>query len=162
MIKKGTIAATRLITKVDNAWSKPVEVLQNSKGEMGYFHWFSNSELYFYQEVNGGDIFKGTLENNQLKVENIFTNLNTSATEFSPYVDSQNRFVIFTRYKEGDESQQGFFISYNEEGNWSEPQKIENLPYGWNAYITQNGKRFLFTDGDDIYSVPIEDLGLKR
>lgn len=159
--KKGKEETTWLLKLGEDSDSNPINLTAISTISAGYFYWLTNSELYFYQEINGGDIFKGTLEDDQLKVENVFENLNTSATEFSPYVDPQKRFVIFTRYKEDDKSQQGFFISYNNQGNWSEPEKIKTLPYGWNARIIQNRTRFLYTDGEDVYNVPIERLRIK-
>lgn len=159
--KNGEEETTWLLKLGGGSESNPINLTKTSKVSAGYFHWISESELYFYQEVNFGDIFKGILKDDQLIVEDIFGSLNTEATEFSPYMDPEKRFVIFTRYLGGDSSQQGFFVSYNKNNQWSKPEKISGLPYGWNARIIQNGTRFLYTDGEDIYSVPIEKLQLK-
>lgn len=57
-----------------------------------------------------------------------------------------------------------FFVSYNENNfdkpRWSIPTKLTMLPYGWNAYIVNNSSQFLYTNGDDIYSIPMEKLKL--
>lgn len=160
--KNGDEETTWLMNREEDLWSEPFNLTENSKlTNAGYFHWFSNTELYFYQEVNNGDIFKGTFNDGDFIIENMFTDLNTMATEFSPYMDPQHRFMIFTRYLEGDASQQGFFISYHDGDYWSPPKKIEALPYGWNARFIQNRTRFLYTDGEDIYSVPVSSLNLR-
>ena len=77
----------------------------------------------------------------------------------------EKRFIIFSRYEEGNKSNQGFFVSYNEgdfnNPKWSKPKKLSMLPYGWSAYIINDGTQFIYTDGEDIYSLPIEDLKLE-
>lgn len=138
-----------------------INITKNSGISAGYFYWLTEDELYFYQEIEGGNIYSGILKDNKLTVKDAFDSVNTESAEFSPYMDPEKRFIIFTRYKEKDGSQQGFFISYQKDGKWSEAEKIQNLPYGWNARIIQNGTQFLYTDGEDIYSVPISTLNLK-
>ena len=91
--------------------------------------------------------------------------LNTvHATDFSPYIDKNGRFILFTRYFEGDESQQGFFISYKMdnsiEENWSEPKKLNMLPYGWSGNGLRETNQFIYSNGDDIIAVPLGDLRL--
>jgi len=44
--------------------------------------------------------------------------------------------------------------------NWSNPKKLSMLPYGWSPYIINDGTQFIYTDGEDIYSIPIADLKL--
>lgn len=165
-IKNNGSPQVMLIEKDNNSWSEPKNLSQSSNIKGGYFYWLSESQLYFYIPENGGDIVKGTLENDRLTIVDHLKNLNTSSgTEFSPYVDKASRFIIFTRYVEGDESQQGFFASYNltnsDAPKWSNPKKLSMLPYGWNAYIINSESQFLFSDGEDILSVPLEKLKLK-
>lgn len=159
--KEGDKETTWLLRLGDGKNSNPINLSETSNVSAGYFHWLTEEEIYFYQEINGGNIYKGILKNDKLEIEDIFDFLNTEAAEFSPFMDPEKRFIIFTRYKEKDGTQQGFFISYQKDGKWKEPKKIENLPYGWNARIIQDGSRFLYTDGLDIYSVSVDELGLK-
>ncbi|NQZ78528.1 MAG: hypothetical protein HRT61_20810 [Ekhidna sp.] len=155
-----------LIEKKGTTWSDPINLSADSDFVGGYFHWHTDTELFLYTEKGNGDLVEATLSNENLKLTNTLNKLNTeNGTEFSPFVDAEKRFIIFTRYVDGEPSQQGFFISYNagsyQNPNWEAPQKIENLPYGWNAYILQNKGQFLFTDGDNIKSVPVRFLNLK-
>ncbi len=163
--KEEDIERTYLMKKVNGEWTKPYPLAIQSGVSSGYFYWYSEDELYFYVSEENGNIVQGRLAGDSLVVTDPLMALNTeSGTEFSPYVDPKNRFIIFTRYMEGNFSQQGFFISYNKNlgaaPDWSKPEKLSMLPYGWNAFIL-NEKIFLYTDGEDIISVPIEVLELQ-
>ena len=144
----------------------PVNLTNSSKIEGGYFYWLNETELFFQSPKNNGDIIHGKLEGEMLSITDPLSKLNTAAgTEFSPFVDKEKRFLIFTKYLEGDISQQGFFVSYNtgsfETPVWSAPEKLTMLPYGWNACIINNGSQFLYTNGDDVISIPMAELKLK-
>ncbi|MBT8236701.1 MAG: hypothetical protein KJO04_10955, partial [Bacteroidia bacterium] len=88
---------------------------------------------------------------------------NTPNTEFSPYLDPDKRFVLFTRYVIGDESQQGIFISRNtgtvSDIQWETPVKL-NIPYGWGAFVVGNLEALLYSDGQDIYQIPWNELDI--
>ncbi|MBT8300114.1 MAG: hypothetical protein KJO63_02165 [Maribacter sp.] len=164
-IRKEDSTAIWLISKVNGQWSNKINLTEASKIEGGYFYWFSDTEIYFYQDKNNGDIVLGEINKGTLSITDSLNNLNTKeGTEFSPFVDREKRFIIFSRYEEGIVSNQGFFISYNQGNfntpNWSHPKKIPMLPYGWSAYIINDGTQFIYTNGEDIYSVPLKDLKL--
>ena len=163
--KEGDEELLMLLKKKNNSWSEKVNLTETSNLQAGYFYWYSKTELYFYTPNNKGDIAAGSLENDKLLVTDSLKPLNTNeGTEFSPFVDKEKRFIIFTRYTEGDPAQQGFFISYNtgdfDSPKWGVPEKLSSLPYGWNAYISDISNQFLFTNGDDIMSVPLDSLNL--
>jgi hypothetical protein len=108
---------------------------------------------------------QGKLQNQQLRITDELTALNTEeGTEFSPYVAKEKRFIIFTRYLEKGGNRNGFYISLNtgtaENPIWATPQKISTLPYGWNPYFINNRTQFLYTDGDNIRSVPTSTLNI--
>ena len=155
-----------LIEKVGDIWSKATNITATSGIEGGYFYWLSESEIYFQSKSNEGDIVQAKLKNNTLIIDDYLSILNTeNGTEFSPYVDADKLYIIFTRYLEGDKSNQGFFVSYNknnfENPRWSIPTKLKMLPYGWNAYVKKNTNQFLYTNGEDIYSMHMSFLKLK-
>ncbi len=153
--EEGVFLVTRLGEWKDR---KPLKIGH----EAGYFHWTSEEEIYFYIEDAGGDIVRGTIDGDSLKILERITAINTSSAEFSPFVSKDKRFIIFTRYQEGNPEQQGFFISYNrgssENPEWDSPGKIESLPYGWGACILED--HFIYTDGTNLYSVPINELNI--
>ncbi|MEM6516539.1 MAG: hypothetical protein AAF688_10185 [Bacteroidota bacterium] len=164
-IKTEGLSEIWLVKNENDKWAEPVSITQTSNVEGGYFNWRSSDEVYFQISHNNGDIAKGKLKNGILSIVDDLTELNTSATEFSPYIDKKERFIIFTRFLEGDVSQQGFFISYKSRSgidkNWTTPTKLKMLPYGWGAYILEDSGVFLFCDGEDIKYCPIEKLALK-
>ncbi|MEM8939854.1 MAG: hypothetical protein AAGC64_10955 [Bacteroidota bacterium] len=152
-----------LIEKIQNSWSNKVNLSEKSGIYGGYFYWFSDTELYLYVPEQNGNLVKANLLGDDLKVTDRLPQLNTKdATEFSIYIDKKKSFLIFTRYQEKKESEQGFFISFNlsdfESPNWSKPQKIESLPYGWNPYIKEDKDQFLFSDGNDIIYLPMDKI----
>ncbi|MEJ1224014.1 hypothetical protein [Sediminicola sp. 1XM1-17] len=152
-----------LLKKANDSWSSKINLTESSGIEGGYFYWLTEMEIYFQTLKNSGDLAQARLKDDILTIEDNLTELNTTlGTEFSPYVDKEKRFIIFTRYMEGDQSQQGFFISYNSTGRdhptWGKPKKIGILPYGWSAFIINDGKQFIYTDGDDIYGLPTENI----
>lgn len=154
-----------LLEKVDSRWSKRSNLTNSSTVEGGYFYWLDDDTIYFQSSQNNGDISVAKLINDRLEIINTLDILNTEeGSEFSPYVDTELRFIIFTRYIEGDTSQQGFFISYNSQDKdspvWSKPEKIQSLPYGWSPNIINGFSEFLYTDGENIYCLPLETLNL--
>ena len=118
--------------------------------------------MYFYQQTNGGDIYQARLKGEELVNVQAITEINTPANEFSPFIDPAQNFIIFTRYDEHNPEQRGFFISrkQNQEGKWSKAEKIQALPYGWGAFISQDKETFFYTNGEDILSLPTAHLGI--
>jgi len=155
-----------LINKENGLWNNKINLTESSNISGGYFYWFSNTEVYFYQNKNNGDIYLGKIKKDKLTVTDSLNTLNTkAATEFSPFVDKEKRFIIFSRYEEGNTANQGFFVSYNSSDfnnpQWSEPKKLSMLPYGWSPNIINNGAQFVYTDGEDIFSLPLKKLELE-
>lgn len=156
-----------LIEKKENTWSDPIQLSADSTILGGYFHWFNEEEIYFYIPENKGDIVKGSIKQDQINIADSLSILNTlEGTEFSPFMDQDKRYLIFTRYKEGDATQQGFFSSKNagtlEEPCWIYPTKIQDLPYGWNAYILPTKNVILYSDGRNFYSESLDSLQILK
>ncbi|WP_111683594.1 PD40 domain-containing protein [Winogradskyella tangerina] len=164
--RHGDSTSIHLMSRVKSNWYKHVKFNNISKIQGGYFFWLNNSEVCFQNKINNGDLVFAEIKNDQLIITDSLDTLNTNeGTEFSPYIAPDRAYIIFTRYTEGDIQNQGFFISHNS-GNaispkWEKPIKLNMLPYGWSANIINNGSQFIYTNGDDIYSVPIEKLKLK-
>ena len=108
-IKKGSREEIWLIRKSNNEWINPISLTKSTGIEGGYFNWRTNNDIYFQLAKNNGDIARATLEDDKFSLLDTLSVLNTSATEFSPYIDKNQRFIIFTRYLVGDISNQGFF-----------------------------------------------------
>ncbi|NND78562.1 MAG: hypothetical protein HKN53_01540 [Maribacter sp.] len=154
-----------VMEKLIDEWKEPVNLTSANKVSGGYFHLYTENEIYFYVPLNHGDLVSGKLENGKLDIGESLDFFNTkNGTEFSPFMGRDKRYFVFTRYLEGDPDQQGFFISYNRgeenEPDWSMEQKIEELPYGWGAFVSEKEGLFYYTDGEDLYQVPISLLNI--
>lgn len=148
-----------LLQKKEGNWGNPVSLNVSA----GYFHWVSDTEIAYYVHNNKGDLASASLIGTTLNPNTDLDYFNTPHTEFSPYLDPDKRFVIFTRYVEGDERQQGLFISRNtgtvSNIQWEEPIKLK-LPYGWGAQVVGNLEALIYSDGNDLYQVPWTELDL--
>ncbi|MEM6644183.1 MAG: hypothetical protein AAF616_14475 [Bacteroidota bacterium] len=167
-----------LTLRKDGSWSDPTNLSMHSGIYGGYFFWVNENELYLYSPEENGNLIGASLTEGRLSISNHLKELNTvHGTEFSPYLDDEKQFIIFTRYLEGDTTQQGFFVSFwidtALQKVWTEPQKIQILPYGWNALVNKKDQLFLYTNGEDIEAIPLgrffqeldsikEGLGLEK
>ena len=154
-----------LVNKAEETWSEPLNLSKKTNIEGGYFNWYSEEEIYFYIPDNEGDLVLGRLQNDGLTITNKLDQFNTlKGCEFSPFMDKQKRFFLFTRYTDGQKDQQGIFISYNNgsasKPNWSKEVKIQGIPYGWGGFITNDLRSIIFTDGVDIFRYPLSELNI--
>ena len=148
-----------IITQESGHWGNPTSLGISA----GYFHWVSDTEIAYYVHDNKGDLATASLIGNTLNPSPDLSYFNTNDTEFSPYLDPDKRFVIFTRYVQGDENRQGLFISRNtgtvSNLQWEEPVKL-NVPYGWGARVIGNLEALVYSDGADIYQISWAALDL--
>ncbi|NRB46080.1 MAG: hypothetical protein HRU41_00285 [Saprospiraceae bacterium] len=166
-VRQGDETSTWLSQRKEGQWLPGINLTEQSGIKAGYFQWYTEKELYLYTPENEGDLARGRFVDEQLEIQLLPAPINTTkGTEFSPFVGPKKQFLIFTRYLEGDLSQQGFFYSHNRgsesEPTWGPPQKIKALPYGWGAYQSRDGRTFYFTDGLDLFAIPFSSLGMKR
>ncbi len=149
-----------LTKKKNDVWSAPVNLTTESGITGGYFNWLNEETVYFYVPKNQGDLVVGRLLEDELSIQASIDNLNTQHTEFSPFVDPGLGFLLFTRYKEGDPSQQGVMYSQNigslTSPVWDEPVKIDKITYGWGAFVLQD--TLYYTDGSRIQMIPTGEL----
>ncbi|WP_445381206.1 VanZ family protein [Robiginitalea sp. IMCC43444] len=163
----GDINSIYLLQKENGNWNMPVNLSEKSGITGGYFYWYSEEEIYFYIPDGNGDLVRGELKGGNLRIADRLESLNNpTSTEFSPFVDKDKRFIIFTRYLDGAESQQGFFVAFNKgamsEPVWGIPVRINELSYGWNAWILKEKKLFLYTNGIDIMGASLDSLSLLK
>ncbi|MBT8234762.1 MAG: PD40 domain-containing protein, partial [Bacteroidia bacterium] len=155
----GDLNPAWLVEKKDGQWQEPASLGISA----GYFHWVSDTEIAYYVHDNKGDLASASLIGTRLNPNSDLAFFNTPDTEFSPYLDPDKRFVLFTRYVIGDKNQQGIFISRNtgtvSDIQWETPVKL-NIPYGWGAFVVGNLEALLYSDGQDIYQIPWNELDI--
>ena len=160
-IREGEYTTLHLVQKTSTGWTSSVELSASSNLMGGYFHWYNEEQLFFYTPENAGDLVEGLLDDGTLRITNHFEEINSAHTEFSPYVAPNYEYLIFTKYVKGDSTQQGLMISYNNGSassqEWSVAKKIQNLRYGWGAFIKDD--LLYFSDGISIYYTPFAPSG---
>ncbi len=151
------------ITKVNNEWSKPARLPApiNSEASEYYPTLTDDGTMYFGSRRKGGkgasDIYRSRLENGEYRTaENLGDSINTSGNEFEPFISSDEKFVIFMATPSESLDQADFFISYNENGNWSKALKLPE-PYNspvteFSPKLTHDGKYFFFSSNRNIHA----------
>ncbi len=90
----------------------------------------------------------------------------TAATEFSLCFSPDMKYAVFTRYSDADRRKRGLYLSTNTGSRtnpeWSQPQKVLTNMYGWGGQFSSDGELFYFTFGEDVWQVPVGELGVKN
>ena len=148
--------------RVKSGWASPTNLTEKTGISGGYFSWFNEDIVYFYVPENRGDLVIGSIEKGELSILERIDEVNSEHIEFSPFVGPNHSYLLFTRYVEGDESQQGIMYSQNigtpKSPKWDHPQLIEEISYGWGAFVFND--HLYYTDGSNILKFPIEQLSI--
>jgi len=145
------------VTRVPNGWSEPTPLnipLPPNSSTGWQFSITRDKTIYFEIWANNGssppDIYKTSLENNLYTMpENIGLPINTLDNEFNPYVDSDERFLIFDSNRPGGYGLHDIYISSrNQDGTWNDPINLGpeiNTDFDDAApYISPDGLYFFF------------------
>lgn len=160
---------TWVCQKENGKWSDPKELNSDLdfsfKG--GYYHILEDQSFYFssvqedeshpYDDIYYVAFREGTYQ----KPKRLSKNINTEATEFSPWVNSGNSVMIFTRYDASSKANTGLFISRFEENEWQKAQKINTLEYGWGVFVREDIRTLYYTTGGVIQDYDLDRLEIE-
>lgn len=170
----------------DGNWGKPVHLGAplSSAGDEHYPTLADNGNLYFGSSRAGGkggsDIYFAKFENGKyLAPVNLGEMINTENNEYEPFIEKDEKFMIFMATVPKGLANADFYVSYNRKGVWSQPEKLPALINSeateWAPKITRDGKRLFFGSTraransnekiaglSDIYYIGIDALKLKR
>ncbi len=115
----------------DGNWDEPEYLFEiNTKNHESYPTIAKDGTLYFNSDRAGGkgsmDIYKSEYVNGKFTKPKLVEELNSKDSENDLFVDPQERFMILNRYL-FDAKEIELFISYNENGIWSEPKPISSI-----------------------------------
>jgi hypothetical protein len=147
-----------MCTKVNQVWSNPVKLA--SPVNTGYEEYHPtvtlNGTLYFCsaRENSALDIYRSVYENgNYSTVEKLNRVINCHSSlqngAWDPYIAPDESYIIFTAIRSGGYGQEDQYISYNRNGNWTNPKNIGQLintnavEYG--SYISPDSKYYFFS-----------------
>ncbi len=170
----------------NSEWGKPVHLGStiNSPGDEHYPTFADNGNMYFGSSRDGGngesDIYFAKFTNGKYAVpENLGNIINTANNEYEPFIEINEKFLIFMATIPKGLANADFYISYNQKGKWSSPVKLavplNSTATEWSPKITRDGKYFFFgstrnrksfdeksKDLSDIYQVDVKSLNLKK
>ena len=170
----------------DSTWGKPVHLGSpiNSAQDEHYPTLADNGNLYFGSARAGGkggsDIYAAKFTGGKYAApENLGDSINTSDNEYEPFIEKNEKYLIFMATVPKGLINADFYISYNQKGVWSSPAKLaaplNSTATEWSPKITRDGKYFFFgstrnrelfdektKDLSDIYQIDIKALDLKN
>jgi len=146
------------VEEVDGRWSAPKTLGKeiNSYKMNHHFSIAENGTLYF----GGDDIYFSKFSDGQFqRAVKLGEEINTEHYEFSPFISSDESFIIFSRYFDGGSIP---YISFCDEKNeWGESVRLNKfIPFVSEFYscnLSPDGKYFFYANGQssdmDIYWV---------
>lgn len=154
------------VTRAEDSWSPPQLVnlaYQSLPGIPGWcFSMIRDSILYLEVSTQGqGDIYRSPLVNGQFsQFEKLPEPINSTFDEGAPYVDPDERFIIFISKRPGGYGYHDLYISFKKsDGTWTAAQNMGHRINGSNedfmASISPDGKYLFFNSakaGDRAYN----------
>jgi Tol biopolymer transport system component len=144
------------VSRVNDGWSEPVKLGApiNSGYKEFYFRQSKNGTIYFASNRPGGNgvvnLYYAKPENGEYKtVTNMGSVINIkNGYTADPCIAPDESFIIFSSARTPGASNSDLYISYNENGTWTEPVNMGNLintnanEYG--PFLTPDGKYLFF------------------
>ncbi|MHA2099077.1 MAG: T9SS type A sorting domain-containing protein [Candidatus Kariarchaeaceae archaeon] len=145
------------VSRTPTGWSQPVSLnipLRPNSATGWQFSITRDKTIYFEIWANNGssppDIYRTKYVNGQYTIpENIGMSVNTDGNEFNPYVDPDERFLIFVTNRPGGYGLHDLYLSSrNQDGTWSDPinlgPEINSDQDDAAPYISPDGLYFFF------------------
>ncbi len=145
--------------KTTTGWGNPdfIELEMDYEGGFGYPTTTENKNLYFaYIPADGTrnmDIFYSKYnQRNYEKPIKLPSQINTNKFEGDPFIDSQERFLIFAGFeREENYGRSDLYISFKTHKGWSKAinlgKEINSHSYDGSPYVTADDKYLIFTSG---------------
>lgn len=159
------------IRKTKDGWSKPEHIAALSSPLNEWFPTVSNDGTIYFgserREDNRGtagtsDLWRSEWVNGHYTApENLGDGINTTGQDIEAYIAPDERFMIFSSNgREDTHGSYDLYISYNQNGTWSEPQNLGDSinSNGWEfgAKLSPDGRYLFFTSNRNFYDFPTE------
>lgn len=144
--------------KNGNQWGKATMLSNEVNSELNeYYPVITKSgNLYFSRahKESSYDIYVSKFVNGKYQeAEKLPKYINTNLLESDAYVAPDESFMIFVRmYAEGDLGVSDLYISFNENGAWSQPKNMRSINskgVDGSPFVTSDGKYLIFTSTRD-------------
>ena len=130
----------------------------------------ANGNLYFASTREGGlgrnDLYVSRYVNGEyLPAENL-RSLNTPASDADPYIAPSESYMIFSSTREGSLGAGDLYVSFNENGQWTNPQNlgpvVNTSSYEYTPLVSPDGRYLFFSRDDDIFQLVLNISGFTR
>lgn len=153
------------VQKTARGWSDPINAGPNINSDRHeyYISFAQDGSMYFASNVEASedrlynhDIYRSAFVNGEFqKPERL--SFNSDFYEADVYVSPDESYVIFCAIKKEGFGQGDLYISFQQNGSWTEPQNmgepINDPGHQLCPFVTADGRYFLFTSNRDIYWV---------
>ena len=142
------------VSKTGSGWGEPEALPESINDEFNqYYVSITNTGNIYYasrkSKDESFDIFKASKTADGYLAERLGAPINTENSEGDVYVAPDESYMIFVGRREDSYGSGDLYISYNETGEWTEPQNLGpeiNSPYfDYCPIVSFDGKYFFYT-----------------
>jgi len=137
------------------AWGHPQPLdAVNSEDDEFYPSITRGGVLYFTasreDSLGGEDIYRAKAVDGKTVVENLGPEVNSAGPEFNAFIDPDERFLLFSSVRQGDQGGGDIYISYRSvDGSWSAARPlaapINSAALDYCPFVTPDGRFLFFT-----------------
>ncbi len=146
------------LDKTPDGWSEPVYVRLTERGD--YFSSLTSDGKIYFNVWQDGDLYRAIPRDTGYQVERLPDSVNSPQGEGDLFVAPDESYLIFRSYRPGGIGSGDFYISFNNNGEWTVPENLGapiNSRYNEMCpYVTTDGRLFIFASNrlDSYYDVP--------
>ncbi|MGD8780352.1 MAG: T9SS type A sorting domain-containing protein [Ignavibacteria bacterium] len=111
-----------------DGWGEPEMLNSSINTTIGEWHpcITKSGNIYFARDNNYGDIYFSEYSENGYKTAVPISNINSSSSDYDPYVDPDEKYIIFKSNRSGGYGKMDNYISYKDTvtGTWSTPKNL--------------------------------------
>lgn len=135
-----------------------------------------NNVIYFSSDRDGSwDIYRAAANRKgEFEITKLDSSVNSSGGEWPSFVDSRERFMLFSSIRPGGLGGDDVYISYRRNGRWSQAENLGAMvntdAFEDSAVISPDGRYFFWSSmrsigggkaNSNIYQIDLSALGLK-
>ncbi len=152
------------VDRTETGWGKPKSIVFTSSENREYYSSLTHKgDIYFNSR---GNIYKAKRVDTTYEVEILPEAINTNQSSVDPFIDPDEKYIIFRDYRRSDSYGRGdLYISFNIDGQWTSSENLgEPINSAGNEmcpYVTTDGKLFIFSSSrvsDKVNTQPLDPI----